>query len=386
VKAYAKRLIASGPHAGSNIAAEPLPDFSRWGAIDRQPMRAVRPGGGGDGEEKDEGTDDFDTPDGSYDHLQYNSNGYANRITYQATTGHHHQHWDDPASQSSFTSDLLVNPDGSQEFSDEYLSPGGNYTDVNLNFVDGSYSYFHAENSGAFLRRVYTAGSQDYEEERRYFGSDDQGNYGEIYYDYITNPDGSYDKYDRKPTGDYRHDTYDVVAGKREVVSHSSSPGSGTSDSDNLYYRDGSYDTETDASGPSGSSQQHSVYSKLTGDRTDDVHFDGADGSEYTQHQVQNDDGASSGHSAGHTTADGRDWDQTWDYDVAGDRFQSGHDLFNGVGMDNYDWKQFASGSVDSYTHNTDGSWRHIVFDSGTGETDVTGVDTAGNAYHTHTP
>jgi pyruvate dehydrogenase E2 component (dihydrolipoamide acetyltransferase) len=42
VKAYAKRLIGSGQHAGSNIAAEPLPDFSRWGAIDRQPMRAVR--------------------------------------------------------------------------------------------------------------------------------------------------------------------------------------------------------------------------------------------------------------------------------------------------------------------------------------------------------
>jgi pyruvate dehydrogenase E2 component (dihydrolipoamide acetyltransferase) len=42
VKAYAKRLIGSGQHAGSNIAAEPLPDFSRWGAIERQPMRAVR--------------------------------------------------------------------------------------------------------------------------------------------------------------------------------------------------------------------------------------------------------------------------------------------------------------------------------------------------------
>jgi pyruvate dehydrogenase E2 component (dihydrolipoamide acetyltransferase) len=42
VKAYAKRLIGAGQHAGSNIAAEPLPDFSRWGAIDRQPMRAVR--------------------------------------------------------------------------------------------------------------------------------------------------------------------------------------------------------------------------------------------------------------------------------------------------------------------------------------------------------
>jgi pyruvate dehydrogenase E2 component (dihydrolipoamide acetyltransferase) len=35
-------LIGSGQHVGSNIAVEPLPDFSRWGAIDRQPMRAVR--------------------------------------------------------------------------------------------------------------------------------------------------------------------------------------------------------------------------------------------------------------------------------------------------------------------------------------------------------
>jgi pyruvate dehydrogenase E2 component (dihydrolipoamide acetyltransferase) len=41
VKAYAKRLVsaaASGAPAGS----VPLPDFSRWGEVERQPMRAVR--------------------------------------------------------------------------------------------------------------------------------------------------------------------------------------------------------------------------------------------------------------------------------------------------------------------------------------------------------
>jgi pyruvate dehydrogenase E2 component (dihydrolipoamide acetyltransferase) len=43
VKEHARRIVAGAastkgvPHAG-----EPLPDFSRWGAIDRQPMRAVR--------------------------------------------------------------------------------------------------------------------------------------------------------------------------------------------------------------------------------------------------------------------------------------------------------------------------------------------------------
>ena len=47
VKAHAKRLVlaaSSGAGAGAGLAviAEPLPDFSRWGAIDRQPMRAVR--------------------------------------------------------------------------------------------------------------------------------------------------------------------------------------------------------------------------------------------------------------------------------------------------------------------------------------------------------
>lgn len=43
VKAHAKRLL-SGAGSGSQAAdtGEPLPDFSRWGSIERQPMRAVR--------------------------------------------------------------------------------------------------------------------------------------------------------------------------------------------------------------------------------------------------------------------------------------------------------------------------------------------------------
>jgi pyruvate dehydrogenase E2 component (dihydrolipoamide acetyltransferase) len=46
VKAHAKRIvteISSGTGApGPAVAAEPLPDFTRWGKVDRQPMRAVR--------------------------------------------------------------------------------------------------------------------------------------------------------------------------------------------------------------------------------------------------------------------------------------------------------------------------------------------------------
>ena len=42
VKAHAKRLLTSGGGRGSAVPAEPLPDFSRWGEIDRQPMRPVR--------------------------------------------------------------------------------------------------------------------------------------------------------------------------------------------------------------------------------------------------------------------------------------------------------------------------------------------------------
>ncbi|HEY7171233.1 MAG TPA: 2-oxo acid dehydrogenase subunit E2 [Vicinamibacterales bacterium] len=46
VKAYAKRIVTemtSGAAAqGAAFAAEPLPDFTRWGEVDRQPMRAVR--------------------------------------------------------------------------------------------------------------------------------------------------------------------------------------------------------------------------------------------------------------------------------------------------------------------------------------------------------
>jgi len=47
VKAHAKRLITAGEVAATGAApapprAESLPDFSRWGAIERQPMRGIR--------------------------------------------------------------------------------------------------------------------------------------------------------------------------------------------------------------------------------------------------------------------------------------------------------------------------------------------------------
>jgi pyruvate dehydrogenase E2 component (dihydrolipoamide acetyltransferase) len=42
VKAHAKRLVTDAFRAGGAAAAEPLPDFSRWGETERQPMRAVR--------------------------------------------------------------------------------------------------------------------------------------------------------------------------------------------------------------------------------------------------------------------------------------------------------------------------------------------------------
>ena len=42
VKAHAKRLVTSAVRGGGGVAAEPLPDFSRWGEVERQPMRAVR--------------------------------------------------------------------------------------------------------------------------------------------------------------------------------------------------------------------------------------------------------------------------------------------------------------------------------------------------------
>ncbi len=41
VKTHVNRLVTT-PSAGSPAASEPLPDFSRWGDIERQPMRAVR--------------------------------------------------------------------------------------------------------------------------------------------------------------------------------------------------------------------------------------------------------------------------------------------------------------------------------------------------------
>jgi pyruvate dehydrogenase E2 component (dihydrolipoamide acetyltransferase) len=42
VKAHAKRIITEPTASAGVVAAEPLPDFSRWGEIERQPMRAVR--------------------------------------------------------------------------------------------------------------------------------------------------------------------------------------------------------------------------------------------------------------------------------------------------------------------------------------------------------
>jgi pyruvate dehydrogenase E2 component (dihydrolipoamide acetyltransferase) len=44
VKAHAKRLVSGAARAagGGGAPAAPLPDFSRWGDVERQPMRAVR--------------------------------------------------------------------------------------------------------------------------------------------------------------------------------------------------------------------------------------------------------------------------------------------------------------------------------------------------------
>jgi len=41
VKAHVKRLVTSGASRGASVAVA-LPDFSRWGSVERQPMRAVR--------------------------------------------------------------------------------------------------------------------------------------------------------------------------------------------------------------------------------------------------------------------------------------------------------------------------------------------------------
>jgi pyruvate dehydrogenase E2 component (dihydrolipoamide acetyltransferase) len=42
VKAHVKRLVTSGAGRGGAAAGVALPDFSRWGSVERQPMRAVR--------------------------------------------------------------------------------------------------------------------------------------------------------------------------------------------------------------------------------------------------------------------------------------------------------------------------------------------------------
>jgi len=42
VKAHVKRLVTSGAGRGGAVAAVALPDFTRWGSVERQAMRAVR--------------------------------------------------------------------------------------------------------------------------------------------------------------------------------------------------------------------------------------------------------------------------------------------------------------------------------------------------------
>jgi pyruvate dehydrogenase E2 component (dihydrolipoamide acetyltransferase) len=42
VKEHVKRLVTSGAGRGGAAAGVPLPDFTRWGSVERQPMRAVR--------------------------------------------------------------------------------------------------------------------------------------------------------------------------------------------------------------------------------------------------------------------------------------------------------------------------------------------------------
>jgi pyruvate dehydrogenase E2 component (dihydrolipoamide acetyltransferase) len=42
VKAHAKRQLAGGARSGGPAVTVPLPDFTRWGSVERQPMRAVR--------------------------------------------------------------------------------------------------------------------------------------------------------------------------------------------------------------------------------------------------------------------------------------------------------------------------------------------------------
>src|SRR5262249_54586019 len=42
VKAHAKRLVSGAIRGGAAAEGVPLPDFSRWGDVERQQMRAVR--------------------------------------------------------------------------------------------------------------------------------------------------------------------------------------------------------------------------------------------------------------------------------------------------------------------------------------------------------
>ena len=42
VKAYVQKTMLDGPEADAPVTASSLPDFTRWGEVDRQPLRAVR--------------------------------------------------------------------------------------------------------------------------------------------------------------------------------------------------------------------------------------------------------------------------------------------------------------------------------------------------------
>ncbi len=42
VKEHAKRIISSGPMLSASTQSRPLPDFTKWGDIERQPMTAIR--------------------------------------------------------------------------------------------------------------------------------------------------------------------------------------------------------------------------------------------------------------------------------------------------------------------------------------------------------
>lgn len=42
IKAYAKQLLSGAPRASGGVTAQPLPDFSKWGLVERKPMNNIR--------------------------------------------------------------------------------------------------------------------------------------------------------------------------------------------------------------------------------------------------------------------------------------------------------------------------------------------------------